>query len=414
MPELISSIRSVAYVRMSTDRQRYSIENQLAFIQAYAVEHGFVVVRLYADEGHSGLRIDNRDALKNLIEEVQAGGCDFAAILVYDVSRWGRFQDCDESAFYEHICARAGVQVHYCAEPFKNDGTLAATLMKALKRAMAGEFSRELSFKVFSAHSLLAARGFRQGGTAGYGLRRQAVDEKRVGRTVYEFGERKAIQAYHVVLIPGPPDEVANVRRIYSLFVRKKYSAARIAKLLNEDGVPRRAKSAHWDWQAVMEILTNEKYVGCNIYNKTSKKLGAPEIKNRRTDWVVESNAFDPVVSPALFEKAQVIARKRRSYKNDELLLYLGALLKKFGFLSTRLIDAHADLGHPCSGTYLRRFGTLQNAFKQIGYEQPNRKELLKRVSEMALKGKPARRAEELKRMLYALKHKNSPRPIHP
>ena len=78
------------------------------------------IVRTYADEGKSGLRIEGRDTLKQLIETVTAGKADFEAILVYDVSRWGRFQDADESAYYEYICRRAGIAVHYCAEQFEN------------------------------------------------------------------------------------------------------------------------------------------------------------------------------------------------------------------------------------------------------------------------------------------------------
>lgn len=70
---------------------------------------------------------------------------DFNFILVYDVSRWGRFQDADESAYYEYICKRAGINVAYCAEQFENDGSPVSTIVKGVKRAMAGEYSRELS-----------------------------------------------------------------------------------------------------------------------------------------------------------------------------------------------------------------------------------------------------------------------------
>ena len=129
-------------------------------------------MRTYADAGKSGLRIDGRDALKQLIEDVQNGKADFQTILVYDVSRWGRFQDADESAYYEYICRRAGISVQYCAEQFENDGSPVSTIVKGVKRAMAGEYSRELSAKVFTGQCRLIELGFRQGGMAGYGLRR--------------------------------------------------------------------------------------------------------------------------------------------------------------------------------------------------------------------------------------------------
>ncbi len=118
------------------------------------------IVRTYSDAGKSGLNIRGRDALLQLIEDVQAARADFQAILVYDVSRWGRFQDADESAYYEYICKRANIAVHYCAEQFANDGSLPSTLLKTIKRTMAGEYSRELSVKVFAGQCRLIELGF--------------------------------------------------------------------------------------------------------------------------------------------------------------------------------------------------------------------------------------------------------------
>ena len=112
-------VRAAQYVRMSTEHQQYSTENQADAIRQYAERRGIEIVRTYADEGRSGLRLDGRNALKQLIYDVQSGNADFATILVYDVSRWGRFQDADESAYYEYICKRAGISVQYCAEQFE-------------------------------------------------------------------------------------------------------------------------------------------------------------------------------------------------------------------------------------------------------------------------------------------------------
>src|ERR1700727_3891917 len=167
--------RAAQYVRMSTDYQRYSIENQAAVIATYAQVHGLKIVRTYSDEGRSGLRLKSRIGLIQLLEDVQSGQTDFKHILVYDVSRWGRFQDTDESAHYEFLCKSAGVPVHYCAEVFANDGTLPSLIMKALKRTMAGEYSRELGVKVLAGQRRLAQLGFKLGGRAGYGLRRVLV-----------------------------------------------------------------------------------------------------------------------------------------------------------------------------------------------------------------------------------------------
>ena len=105
-------IKAAEYVRMSTEHHKYSTENQGEIIRRYAEQRGFTLVKTYEDSGKSGLRLDGRDALKRLIDDVRNGAADFNVILVYDVSRWGRFQDADESAYYEFICKEAGIAVH--------------------------------------------------------------------------------------------------------------------------------------------------------------------------------------------------------------------------------------------------------------------------------------------------------------
>ena len=101
-------IPAAEYLRGSTDRQEYSTDNQSLVNRAYAATHWMTIVRTYSDEARSGLVVDRRDALKRLIADVETSNADFKVILVYDVSRWGRFQDPDEAAYYEYICKRVG------------------------------------------------------------------------------------------------------------------------------------------------------------------------------------------------------------------------------------------------------------------------------------------------------------------
>src|ERR1700732_4172243 len=155
------ALRAAQYVRMSTDYQRYSIQNQAAAIAAYAQQKNLTIVRTYADEGRSGLRIKGRAGLIELIDDVTSGRADFDHILVYDVSRWGRFQDVDESAHYEFDSKKGGVKVAYCAEQFDNDGSLLSSIAKNIKRVMAAEWSREHSVRIHAAHCRIASLGFR-------------------------------------------------------------------------------------------------------------------------------------------------------------------------------------------------------------------------------------------------------------
>lgn len=212
-------IRAAEYVRMSTEHQQYSTDNQANAIRKYAEKRGYEIVRTYADEGKSGLNIGGRQGLQRLLEEVESQRVDFSVLVVYDVSRWGRFQDPDEAASYELRCRRAGVQVHYCAEQFENDGSIGSSIIKTVKRAMAGEYSRELSVKVFAGQANLIRLGFRQGGPPGFGLRRMLVDQSGAEKGLLSYGQHKSIATDRVVLVPGPSDEVAVVREVYRLFV---------------------------------------------------------------------------------------------------------------------------------------------------------------------------------------------------
>jgi DNA invertase Pin-like site-specific DNA recombinase len=89
-PLISASRRAAQYIRMSTDHQRYSIENQKVVIAEYAFIHGSKIVRACADEGRSGVTIKHRDALQQLIDDVEWGHADFETILVHDVGRWSR------------------------------------------------------------------------------------------------------------------------------------------------------------------------------------------------------------------------------------------------------------------------------------------------------------------------------------
>uniref|UniRef100_UPI001586F33B hypothetical protein n=1 Tax=Azospirillum argentinense TaxID=2970906 RepID=UPI001586F33B len=67
---------------------------------------------------------------------------------------------------------------------------MGSDLQKMIKRKMAGEYSRELSHKVFAGQCRLIELGFRQGGPAGYGLRRQMIDQDRQPKSLLGPGER--------------------------------------------------------------------------------------------------------------------------------------------------------------------------------------------------------------------------------
>lgn len=361
-----AGLRAAEYVRMSTDHQQYSTQNQGDKIREYAAKRGIDIIRTYADAGKSGLRIDGRHALQSLIRDVETGVADYRIILVYDVSRWGRFQDADESAYYEYICRRAGIEVAYCAEQFENDGSPVSTIVKSVKRAMAGEYSRELSTKVFAGQCRLIELGYRQGGQAGYGLRRVLVDQHGSTKTELAPGEHKSLQTDRVILVLGPESETAIVRKIYSWFINDSLREAEIAERLNTMRLKTDLERA-WTRGTVHEVLTNEKYIGNNVYNRVSFKLKKLRVNNPADMWIKKEGAFEAVVSPDQFFIAQGIIRARcRRYSDEELIERLRALHKTRGFLSGLVIDEAEDM--PSSSIYASRFGSLIRAYNMVGF----------------------------------------------
>lgn len=359
--------RAAQYLRMSTEHQKYSTENQAAAIAKYAERRDLTVTRTYQDDGKSGLQLKGRPALRQLIADAQNKVCDFSHILVYDVSRWGRFQDVDESAYYEFICKEAGLTIHYCAEQFENDGSLIATLIKSLKRAMAAEYSRELSVKVFAGQSRLVLCGYRVGAAAGVGLRRLLVDQDGNPKFILQGGERKSIFTDRIKLVQGPQDEVAFVRRIYELFVIKKKTEQAIAKLLDQEGAAY-SFGRHWTDVNVHYLLTNEKYIGNNVFNRRSQKLHQRRVNNPPEMWVRADGCFEAVIETKQFEEARRIIKARKETRGDEYLLdRLRRILAAEGRLSMALIDS--DTLGPTTQTYRRRFGSLPRAYALIGYE---------------------------------------------
>ena len=232
---------------------------------------------------------------------------------------------------------------------------------------MAGEYSRELSTKVFQGQCRLIELGYRQGGAAGFGLRRMLIDQSGEHKNQLKRGECKSIQTDRVILVVGPEEEVRIVNSIYEMFTQEGKREREIAEELNSRGVSTDLGRA-WNRGTVRQVLTNEKYIGNNVYNRTSFKLKQRRTKNLPDMWVRKDNAFEPIVSQELFYTSQGIIRERnRCYTDEEMIARLRSLMEQHPTLSAALIDA-AD-GAPTSATYRSRFGSLIRAYRLAGYE---------------------------------------------
>ena len=367
----MTAVPAAQYLRMSTDHQQYSLDNQADAISHYAEAHGFIVVRTFSDEAKSGLSIAGRRGLKQLLKETVEGHPDFEAILVYDVSRWGRFQDADEAAHYEFMCKSSGAPVYYCAETFSNESGFSAALLKALKRTMAGEYSRELSTKVRAGQTRLAKLGFKLGGTAPYGLHRMLLDPSGKAKQVLAPGERKSLVTERVILVPGAPHEIAIVERIFREFADEHQSLRNIARNLNADRI-QYPSGAKWKATTVARVLQHSAYMGMQVWGRTSMILSSPRIQTPPQQWITCTAAFEPIISRNIFERAQrAFASFPRNLTNEELLERLRAVLKEHGKLSGEIIERSPLC--PSLTTTRSRFGSLNNVYDRLGLPLRNR-----------------------------------------
>ena len=217
--------------------------------------------------------------------------------------------------------------------------------MKNIKRAMAGEYSRELSAKVFTGQCRLIRLGYRQGGPAGYGLRRHLVNERDEPKAPLARGEHKSLQTDRVILVPGPEDEVRIVERIYRMFVLQRHSEREIAEILNHEGVTTDLGRT-WTRATVRQILINEKYIGNNVYNRISNKLKRKRVVNEPEMWVRGDGAFAAIIDRELFDAAQaILAARARRFTDDELLAMLSNLLASRGELMALILLSQIDRG---------------------------------------------------------------------
>ena len=134
--------QAIAYMRMSTDKQEYSIDSQERLIKNYAKSHGFIIVDTYIDEGISGKLAEKRPAFLKMIDDSSSNK--FDTVLIYDSSRFAR--NLEQSLVYKSVLKRNGVNLVSITEPVFDDDT--SLITDALFGAMNEMYVRKLSKNV--------------------------------------------------------------------------------------------------------------------------------------------------------------------------------------------------------------------------------------------------------------------------
>lgn len=246
MPGPAAKKRRVAgYARVSTDKdeQYTSYEAQVDYYTQFIRRHAdWEFVKVYTDEGISGLETRKRDGFNEMIEDAMSGTIDL--ILTKSVSRFAR--NTVDSLVTIRKLKDKGVEVYFEKEniySLDGKGELLLTIMSSL----AQEESRSISENVT------------------WGQRKRFSDGK-VSLPYkqflgYERGEKK----------DDPPvvnqEQAIIVRRIYRTFMEGKTVGA-IAKELTAEGVPTPAGKDKWRASTINSILQNEKYRGSALLQK--------------------------------------------------------------------------------------------------------------------------------------------------
>jgi hypothetical protein len=179
-------------------------------------------------------------------------------------------------------------------------------------------------------------------------------------------GEQKSLQTDRVVLVPGPDEEISIVRHMYQLFIKHSKTEREIADHLNGRGILS-DRGRPWTRATVRQVLTNEKYIGNNVYNRRSFKLKKKRIINPPDIWVRADGVFEAIVDPHSFFTVRGILQERsRRFSDSELIAMLVRLVQQHSDVSAHLIDETE--GIPSSATYRSRFGTLFHAYQLAGY----------------------------------------------
>lgn len=254
------SEKVVGYLRRSTTKQEQSLEGQRGAIESYAATKNYNVDRWYIDDGISGSSGEQRPQFLQLIEDAQRRR-DFSAVIVYDLSRFGRMA-ADETGHYRFLLKEAGVRIEFSNESDGGDGETGEILRPVLQ-AQKRQYLRQLSRDTLRGQIQSAQAGWASGRAAPFGYDRMLVDTMGVHQKRLKRGEKFAKdRSWRVALVPSnTPGEVQHVQWIFNTYLELEVGIREIARQLNEKGV-KSPRGGDWCIGTVRDILRNPVYKG--------------------------------------------------------------------------------------------------------------------------------------------------------
>lgn len=277
--------RVAFYGRFSSNNQREeSIDAQLRATEEFAEKNGYEVVRKYADKAKSGAS-DKRPEFLKMIHDAEKGL--FDVVIVHKLDRFSR--DKYDSALYKRKLKQCGVRLISVTEQL--DGSPESVILESVIEGMAEYYSKNLARETMKGLKENAYQCKHTGGLAPLGY--DVNKEKK-----YVINEREA----------------ESVRLIFDMYI-SGYTHSKMVDELNARGFKTKVGSI-FKFNSINSILTNEKYTGIYIYNKSAKK----DVFGKRNSHAYKDpseiikieGGIPQIISKETFEKVQEILESRR------------------------------------------------------------------------------------------------------
>jgi site-specific DNA recombinase len=301
-------MRVCVYVRMSTSRQEASPDQQRKAIKALCDREGHEIACEYSDLGVSGVKTLKRTGFLKMIAAAEAG--EFERIVVFDRSRFGRFDSYEAASFIQRL-RDAGVTLESVAEGVAAWEDFGGRVIDAVTQEAKAAYSRDVSRATLrgQAAKILEGRGY-PGGVAPYGYARKTKIEgtHRISELVIE------------------PAAAAVVRLVFREFLKPGGTITNVARQLNQQGVPTAGRGREWGKTAMSRLLRNPVYCGDLVWAARSTGLfhslnASGDVVPRKAKGnqpgapIVRRDAVPAIIKREDWERAQEKLKQRSKIK---------------------------------------------------------------------------------------------------
>ncbi len=347
------------YCRLSKDDntgvESNSITNQKLYLTDYVKQRGWVIYKIYIDEGKSGTNFD-RDGFKEMISDIETKRID--CVVVKDLSRLGRnYLDSGyyiEKYFPEHRIRFIAVNDSLDSNDGEND-------FGPFKNIINEWYAKDISKKIKFSFSVKAKQGTLLQGFAPYGYLKCG------DRVDYEIDEEVADTIRYIfnsIYNNIPPKDVIHYLKKNKVYVPGYYNY--LKKGINKEKYEfyTEEKKYAWDYWKLDMILTNEIYIG-TLVNFKRKKLSFRSkklVENDPEKMVKVFDRFPPIISKEVFDKVSEIRhQKYRAPRNDQNIFSRIVFCADCGKKMTLRKQGYKNRSHilyyhcsHCNGHYIR------------------------------------------------------------